>query len=223
MELAYQHHLAGKVLLTVRLPYYFAKTETASNGPGDVSVAAQYIWYSSASESMPLTILAGAGVKAPTGSYNRPDGALEGHSQFFGTGAWDGIITAQAFLQSDQWTFGADGYMQISTSNSDGIKVGNWGAFTLSASKEVFKPEDEGATLLALFGARMETMAANALNGVAIRSTGHSTLFANAGLQAVLLRNLRLSANVLLPAYSIIPEGGHDESARVNAGIQLLL
>lgn len=222
MEFSYQHHLGANFLLGARLPYYFINSEQITNGLGDIALTASYVWNTSLSETLPFTLLFGAGVKAPTGKYSTPTEDLDAHTQFMGTGAWDGILSTQAFLQDNSWTFSADGYLQLSTTNADGLKVGNWGAFSLNAAKEISSPEEDDVTLLFLMGARLESMAANSLNSVEIEGTGHTTLFANAGLQAVLLKNLRVTVTALVPAASSIPDGGHDESARFSGGLQFL-
>ncbi len=137
-------HKRVQIIINFPIQYHVQKTESGTRelaGPGDISVITQYRLLRTRDSSVGMmkhSLIAGVGVKMPTGRYNMYDetGFYDRHMQP-GTGSWDVLINTQYVVKWNSWglnttvnakisTQGADNYLYGHTVNT-GLNAFYWG------------------------------------------------------------------------------------------------
>lgn len=111
----------------------FSQTESGSTaratGLGDIQLWVNYaILQTPDSSASPWrhTLLAGGGMKAPTGENNAfRNGERMNQNLQPGTGSWDAILNAVYTVRYKQWGLNLDANVRINTTNHQGFRFGN--------------------------------------------------------------------------------------------------
>lgn len=111
----------------------YSQTESGStqraSGLGDIQLWVNYaIVQTPDSSKSPWrhTLLAGGGLKAPTGENNAfRNGERMNQNLQPGTGSWDAVLNAVYTVRYKQWGLNADANVRINTTNRQGFRFGN--------------------------------------------------------------------------------------------------
>jgi len=112
----------------------FSQTESGSTvrttGLGDVQIFVNYSIIQTPDSSKSVwrhLLMAGGGIKAPTGENNAQSRIGERLNQNLqpGTGAWDAIVNAIYTVRYKQWGMNWDANARITTTNNQGFKFGH--------------------------------------------------------------------------------------------------
>ena len=112
----------------------YSQTESGSTlkatGLGDIQVFVNYALIQTPDSSKSPwrhVLLAGGGIKAPTGENNAMNRVGERLNQNLqpGSGSWDAIVNAVYTVRYKQWGMNADANAKITTTNNQGFKFGN--------------------------------------------------------------------------------------------------
>ena len=134
LQLWGRYHVSNRVQLFAFVPYHINNGSDAgprinTNGIGDISVLGNVaiIQDDSTLKTWHHTLLAGGGVKAPTGQYT---GITTLDEQGLpnvqaGTGSWDFIVNANYTVRRRQVGINADASYTMTTANTAGYKYGN--------------------------------------------------------------------------------------------------
>jgi hypothetical protein len=228
IEIAYRYHLLRNVLLSGFFPYHTLRVRSTTSysidGPGDLTLMAQYVARSVIGDRTPATLVMGGGLQLPTGSNSRrdPDGELlEPHMQP-GSGSLNYVISMTATVQPGRWTLALDVLGKLNTRNDRNDRLGNSLALSGFVSRELFRDEYSEFALVGNGGLRGEFAARDLVQGIRDSDTGVTSLYGNLGVQ-VYYSILRIDFTVLVPVSQDRPAGGLDEEARFVSGVRIEL
>lgn len=142
------------IQLSGSLPYHFLartenKTTELSQGLGDAQLLGHYVVSSKDSAKVKFRFLIGGGIKAPTGNSSiiSDDYQIVIPNMQPGTGSWDRIVSALAFIQHNRFGISSTGIYQANTANKLDYKYGNkWFAqgeltYSLKLGNWKFRPQ----------------------------------------------------------------------------------
>ncbi len=228
IEIAYRYHLLRNVLLSGFFPYHTLRVRSTTaysiDGPGDLTVMAQYVARTVVGDRTPATLVMGGGLQLPTGSNSRrdPDGELlEPHMQP-GSGSLNYVVSMTATVQPGRWTLALDVLGKLNTRNDRNDRLGNSLALSGFASRELFRDEYSQFALVGNGGIRGEFAARDLVQGIRDSDTGVTSLYGNLGVQ-VYYAFLRVDFTVLIPVSQDRPAAGLDEEARFVSGVRIEL
>ena len=124
------------IQLTAIVPFHhFQKNEEgkhiANSGIGDAQFHTHFVLAKSKSDSSNFATRAtiGAGVKAPTGTYNSNDndGGTIIPAMQMGSGSWDAILSSTFLQRVFGWGIYAEGFYRLNQENKSGYRFGNRG------------------------------------------------------------------------------------------------
>lgn len=148
-------------------------------------------------------LIAGAGVKFPTGTFNKVgyDGELNQQLQN-GTGSFDFLFITGYFVKLRKVGLSADMNYKVNTANKNGYRFANSFNANLRA---MYIHNWKKVSLAPSLGARVEHAASNTQTGGDdhILDTGGSVWFGSAGLEFY-YKNLSFSATYLQPIYQAL-------------------
>lgn len=205
---------------------HFEERNATSNyhGLGDVSALANVAIIKTAdSNRVRHMLLAGAGIKAPTGKrYSQnaqtDDGILNIQP---GTGSWDALLNANYTLRYALWGLNAEASYTLTTANKEDYKYGN----RLGTSLQAFYWLRAGSfTILPQAGLRYEYTLHDYDNYTRKwlnEQTGGNMLFATAGAQ-VYYKQLGLQFSYFIPVHQYYAAGYVTAGQRIDAGIFFL-
>lgn len=229
LQLWGRYQLSKRVQLFGFVPYqynlqYKSETTTSINGWGDVTLLANIAVLSKTKGIIRHTLLAGGGIKAPTGkrdsiSLNDKNGLPNMQP---GSGAWDFVVNANYTMQSGKWGANAEGSYTFTTTSKDSYKYGN----KLSAGMLAFYRIAKGPfIILPQAGFRCEYALHdydNYKRKWLNEQTGGYQLFLNSGLQAYYKR-AGLQLGYMFPLAQNYAAGNVTINTAINAGVFLLL
>jgi hypothetical protein len=228
IEIAYRYHLLRNVLLSGFFPYHTLRVRSTTSysidGPGDVTLMAQYVARTVIGDRTPATLVMGGGLQLPTGSNARtdPDGELlEPHMQP-GSGSLNYVLSMTATVQPEGWTLALDALGKLNTRNNRDDRLGNSLALSGFVSRELFRDDYSQFALVGNGGIRGEFAARDFAGGIRDSDTGVTSLYGNLGVQ-VYYSFLRLDFTVLIPISQDRPASGLDEEARFVSGVRIEL
>lgn len=226
-----RYHLGERVQVFGFVPYQVniqrkGGSATQISGVGDVSVLANVALIRTEDEEAKWNsvLLAGGGVKAPTGAWSSVNvtdrNGLPNMQP--GSGAWDFIMNANYTLQNGQWGSNAEASYTVTTVSEDGYKYGN----KLSAGLLAFYKWQKGNfAMLPQAGARCEYALHdydNYKRKWLNEQTGGCLIYGSIGLQAYYKR-AGLQLNYLLPLPSYYAGGNVTAGYSASAGLFILL
>lgn len=223
-----RYQIAKRVQLFGFLPYIHnvnkeATQTTASTGIGDATLMANL--------SVPLPdrkkgtqlLLAGAGIKLPTGTYTGIGNAERNGipNVQTGTGSWDFLANVNYTRKNEKWGYNVDMSYLLTTANNEQYKFGNR---LNTAAMAFYWLEKKAFKIVPQAGLRAEyslhdydNYSRKWLN----EKTGGTMGFVSAGAQ-VFYKKTGLKAMVHLPVYQDFAAGYVRSNARLEGGIFLL-
>ena len=164
-------------------------------------------------------LIAGAGVKFPTGTYNKLgyDGKLNQQLQN-GTGSFDFLFITGYFVKLRKFGISADMNYKVNTANKNGYRFAN----SLNANfRAMYIHNWKKVSLAPSIGARLEHASSNSQTGgdTHILDTGGSVWFGMAGLEFY-YKNLSFSATYLQPIYQALIGEQFTTQAGLQAGFK---
>lgn len=221
-------HRRVQILAFVPLAYNVRVAPEETNelfGLGDMSVIALYNIYNTsfiAEKDLKHNLLAGVGVKAPTGSFQRTDAQGEQltPSLQLGTGSVDFLTTAVYTMRYKRWGVNANVTYKINLPNSDTYQFGN----QFMAATTVFflhKIKDKDWGIMPKLGLAFENASYNLKNGYKRINTGGSQLIATAGLE-VYYKKFQLGVNYQQPTWQTLSDGLVQSGPRFSANVNYL-
>lgn len=231
MQLWGRYYISRRIQLFGFVPYHYnvqntGNTHTVIKGPGDVSLWANTTLLQTADtvcSPLKQLLLAGAGVKAPTGEY-------KGISQLdkeglpnmqAGTGSWDFIVNTNYTLRKNNLGMNLEASYTFTTVTTDNYKYGNRLATGLLG---FYSTQLRSVTLLPQAGFRYQytlhdydNYKLKWLN----KQTGGQFLFAVAGLQAYYKR-IGLQLNYSIPLAQNFAKGNVTAKQKADAGLFIL-
>jgi len=194
------------------IPYAYQMRERGDvvstlDGLGDAVGMLHFLAFSSQDslkQALRHRVMLGAGVKLPTGKFQRP-GPLEVVNPNFqvGTGSWDALFNLSYTLRYESWGLNLDATYRYNGQSSNGYRFGNrW-----SGVLNVFRLERIGTVelmpSLGLFYERDELDTENNLYRI---QTAGEALLANAGLE-LFWRQYNLGATYSTPLQQNLNDG----------------
>jgi hypothetical protein len=221
---------AKRVQLFVFLPYHANKvtepgSTTLMQGVGDIQLLANYMLVNNADSgtgSWKHTLMAGGGIKLPTGknTFTNTEGIILSNMQP-GTGSWDFVANANYTLRYRGWGFNTDAIFRLPTVNRRDYRYGN----RLSSGYTLFYWQQwESLSLLPQAGLRHEWSEQDYSNysyGIRNSYSGGYQLYLQAGA-AVYLQHLGMQALVGLPVSEHYAGGLVRSRPRLEMQIQYL-
>jgi hypothetical protein len=188
--------------VSVQVPYHFHNRELSTgeqsiSGLGDITVLGLYTVYQTHKDSTAFvhTLQAGAGIKAPTGTYDAENKGSVNPSFQLGTGAWDFLVAAEYVIKHKNIGLNTMVNYAFKTENAEHYQFGNQfnyaGTFFYVIEKEKF-------TLVPQAGLAGEVYAANTQYDEDVPDTAGDVFFGKLGLEAGTGR-LSVGINGMLP------------------------
>lgn len=184
------------------VPYHFHNRELTTGeesikGLGDITVLGLYTIYQTHKDSTLFvhTLQAGAGVKAPTGSYDANDKGTVNPSFQLGTGAWDYLVAAEYVIKHKNLGFNTMVNYAFKTENKDHYQFGNQFNY---AGTLFYVIEKNHFTLVPQAGLAGEVYATNRQYNEDVPDTAGDILFGKVGLEAGTGR-MSVGINAMLP------------------------
>lgn len=184
------------------VPYHFHNRELTTGeesikGMGDITVLGLYTVYQTHKDSTVFvhTLQAGAGIKAPTGSYDANDKGTVNPSFQLGTGAWDYLVAAEYVIKHRNMGFNTMVNYAFKTENKDHYQFGNQFNY---AGTFFYVVENNDFTLVPQAGFAGEVYATNRQYNEDVPDTAGDILFGKVGLEAGTGR-MSVGINAMLP------------------------
>jgi hypothetical protein len=220
---------AGRLQIFAFVPYQYnyvkeGPTATIMNGLGDVKLLANYMLLNTGDSDRLVrqTLLAGGGIKAPTGrnNYKNSEGIVLSNMQP-GTGSWDFIFNANYTIRYKTIGLNTDISYQLNTVNKRDYLYGN----RLTAGVSAFLwQEVNSITLLPQVGFRYLNTATDLSNKTyQIKNpySGGKQLYLSAG-SGFYYKNLALTTLVNIPLAEDYANGLVESNTRYEMQIQYL-
>jgi hypothetical protein len=185
VELVAKYNISPKFRLSLTVPYKFNDINGKSiKDFGDILLMGQYLLYTTElslkNESRYRhRVYLGAGIKAPTGAYNKQltFGVTEPHFQP-GTGAFDFLVSGTYFAKYKDFGFNADMSYSMATTNKNEYRFAN--RFNTSAS--LFYQLAVGETgVMPHAGIYLESAPRDKQNNIEVEGSGGSVTFLTGG------------------------------------------
>ncbi len=227
-ELAYRHHFSQNFMATAVLPVTLLDVESTGRlsvkGTGDPMVMAHYIMPNLLPDGPSTVLLLGAGVKAPLGDYMLRDGSGERLDPRLqpGSGSVDLVLNGTMTLQSEGWTFAADLFGKINTSNPERDRIGNSLALSSTVNRDLYRDNEEEFAVVGIAGLRGESAARDRVEGVIDERSGFLSGYTTLGGQ-IAYRSVRLDLSAMLPVYQHRNDPSSSEGVRFVTGLRLEL
>lgn len=121
-----------KILVSFSVPFVISQKVSESQvnrlaGPGDINTIVQFIAYESKAKPMKFDthrLIIGAGLKIPSGKFNKNSNAQFIRSIQSGTGSFDFPITMNYFGNYKKWSWLAESFTKWNTTNPNGYRQG---------------------------------------------------------------------------------------------------
>ncbi|WP_417352297.1 transporter [Flavobacterium alkalisoli] len=194
--------VAKNIQVSALVPYHF-NSRTPSTGKqsidgiGDITVLGLYTVYQTKADTLAFrhTLQAGAGVKAPTGTYNSANNGSVNPSFQLGTGSWDYLLATEYVVKHKQFGFNAMVNYVFKTENNENYQFGDQfnyaGTFFYVIEKQKF-------TFVPQAGLAGEVYASNRQYGENVPNTKGDILFGRAGFE-VGMNKFSFGVNGMLP------------------------
>ncbi|QEE48126.1 transporter [Flavobacterium alkalisoli] len=194
--------VAKNIQVSALVPYHF-NSRTPSTGKqsidgiGDITVLGLYTVYQTKADTLAFrhTLQAGAGVKAPTGTYNSANNGSVNPSFQLGTGSWDYLLATEYVVKHKQFGFNAMVNYVFKTENNENYQFGDQfnyaGTFFYVIEKQKF-------TFVPQAGLAGEVYASNRQYGEDVPNTKGDILFGRTGFE-VGMNKFSFGVNGMLP------------------------
>lgn len=189
----------------VFIPYNFNRREeggkiTSSNGVGDIVVSANYTLintYDSSASNWKHTLLAGGGIKLPTGQFRKIEDGLTVNQNFqLGTGSVDFLLNLIYTLRYKNIGLNTEFTYNVNTTNRDDYRFGNTSRTGLTGF--FLLPNTRAVTIMPNVGCSLETFRNNKQFGEPFPDTGGWAMLWNAGIESY-YKNIALGVSYTHP------------------------
>lgn len=228
MQLWGRYNVSDRIQVFAFVPYVSnmqskAGSEVYTSGIGDVSALVNVAVIRGKKEDWNGYLLAGGGIKAPTGEYANGVADRNGLPNMQpGTGTWDFVVNANYTLRHKQWGINAEASYTFTGVATDEYKYGN----RLSSGISLFRGLGKnGFSVLPMAGLRYE-FALHDYDNYSRKwlneQTGGYHLFGNLGVQAYYKR-IGLQLSYLKSVTQNFAAGNVSATYFANAGLFFLL
>jgi len=197
LELWGRFYITPKIQLFAFVPYSYNSMDgteqtVSTRGVGDITISSNYLIFNTGEDRIRRfkhTLIAGAGVKLPTGDFKLEDnGALVNPNFQLGTGSVDFLFTSVYTLRFQKLGLNTESGYKINTRNNNDYLFGN----QFHASSQVFFWQNAGAfSFLPNAGMYYEYGRTHRDGNIIQANTGGYSWIATAGLETY-FRNLTL-------------------------------
>ena len=215
MQLDVSYGLNPKMALALSIPFFNLRTHEHAHGPGDFTRQdgtsgfgdVRLIWKYALWVRARHLLVAGLGVKTPTGEYKLLDheGEINEATIQPGSGSWDGLITtyyAYRIMPSRLDAFLSGSY-QLSTENELDYKFGD----TLLLSGGVdYLPSSGERPLKVSLQVNMRQSPHDEFEGDEVPSTGGTWVYLTPGVTIQATGNMAFYTHVQMPVYQYVNE-----------------
>ncbi len=192
-----------------------------NTGLGDALVMMRYRLLELMHEDWALALGVAAGVKAPTGATGAtyPDGSyLDAHLQT-GTGSWDPLVGANAFLTVGDWGASLNVLTAFPTAGARGYRFGTAANYDATMSYNVLYSTATRPGIFATLGLAGESTAMESTDGVKDENTGGTTLWVVPGAR-VDIGDLMIDGGVHVPVVRALNGVQYGATLRATLGAQ---
>jgi len=224
MELWGRFYPAKRLQVLAFVPFrlYQEKTGASSQwvaGLGDISVISDYAIINTGEDrtkKVKQTLMAGAGIKLPTGFYHAMhDGSLLDHNLQPGTGSTDFILNTMYTVRIRKYGLNADITGKLTSANNLQYRFGNR---ITSSLRAFYWANVHGYSLLPHVGILYDYSGNNYDKGKAVALSASDALFAGAGLDAYIKR-MSFSLTYQYPFYQNLGMGLVHGGSRIFCGM----
>jgi len=189
----------------------FSKEEnnkfTQSAGIGDIQILANYIAYQTPDTAITYwkhNLMAGGGLKAPTGDFNiyQNDTLINPNLQL-GSGSWDFLLNAMYTIRYKKFGLNLEGNARFNTTNTHGFRFGH--RFS-GAMRFFFWTKYKSTSFVPQIGLIADYGIRDTEKGLMRLQSGGLTLSAQAGIDFYIKRFV-IGGTYLLPAYQDLAGG----------------
>ncbi len=219
--------VSKKIEITALLPYHFhrrIKSDNTENinGIGDITVMAFYTVFDNKKDSLTTLghkILLGAGVKAPTGTYDSANNGSINPSFQVGTGSWDYSLASEYIIRKNKWGLNTVLNYIFKTENKKNYKFGdqfNYGStlfYATAIQKVILVPQ---------IGLAGETYTANKDHKEEVPFTKGDILFSKIGVEAG-YKKFSAGINAMLPINQNLTGGRVEANYRLAINLNYTL
>jgi len=212
--------------VSVLLPYHTNSRETDTgshtiSGVGDLTVIGLYRVYQTMTDSTYFahTVQLGAGVKAPTGSYDQANNGSINPGFQLGSGSWDYLFLAEHILRRKKLGFQTMVNYIVKTENDKHYKFGN--QFNYSGTLFWLHERDD-FSLSPQLGLAGEVSEGNRQYGQLVSKTSGNVFFGKIGVETG-LKKWSAGAQFLLPLSQDLTGGRVDAKYRIGININYSL
>lgn len=194
LELWGRYYVSKRFQMFAFIPYAFntmngTEQKLSVNGLGDITIMGNYLLLNTGEKKGAVfkhTLMAGGGVKVPTGKYNLEDnGTIVNRNFQLGTGSVDFVVSGVYTLRYGKTGLNTEGGYKMNTRNSHDYRFGN----QFHVSSQLFYWQNIGAIrLLPNAGLYYEKAAKHKDGEIIQNNTGGSALLATAGLETYIKR-----------------------------------
>ena len=223
-----RYQIANSIQLFGFLPYIRnvnneASQMTNNNGLGDATLMANFSVPIPENKKWKRLLLAGAGIKLPTGKYtgisNSERNGLPGLQT--GTGSWDFPINVNYTQKAAKWGYNFDASYLLTTANKEQYKFGNR---LNTAVMAFYWVEKKSFKIVPQAGLRCEYSLHdydNYRKKWLNEKTGGTMCFVGAGTQ-IFYKKMGFKAAIHIPVYQNFAAGYVHSNARIEGGLFLL-
>ncbi|WP_235946478.1 transporter [Flavobacterium silvaticum] len=212
--------------ISVLAPYHFNSrdTETGSHsiqGIGDITVLGLYKVVQTKTDTtfFAHTVQLGAGVKAPTGTYDALNNGSINPGFQLGTGSWDYLFLIEHTVKRKKFGLGSMVNYVVKTVNDKGYRFGNQFNY---ASTLFWLHEQNDFSFSPQLGLAGEVSASNYQYGQEVEKTKGNILFGRIGFETA-LKKFSLGMNALLPLSQDLTGGRVDAKFRLGVNLNYSL
>lgn len=191
------------IQISALIPYHFHNRETETGdqsikGIGDITVLAMYRLYQTHKDSTFLlhTLQVGAGVKAPTGTFDQANAGDVNPSFQVGTGSWDYLFATEYIIRRKKFGLNTMLNYTIKTENDKQYRFGN--QFNYAGTFFYLYENKKEFSIAPQLGLAGEIYDHNYQYSEVVRNTAGDILFGKMGFE-VGKKKLSFGANVMLP------------------------
>lgn len=178
--------LSSRIEISAIVPFQFhesMKTQGSRSiqGLGDITLTGIYkAWNRSQEEGFSHSFDVGAGVKLPTGKFDKVQNGSVNPSFQVGTGSWDFIALAEYGIERNNWGWQNSGSYVIKTENASHYTFGNQFNF---GSVLYYRTSYNALNLVPQLGINGESYASNSQYGEKLKDTKGHVLFGKVGAE----------------------------------------
>lgn len=186
-----------------------------------MTLLGHYATMNNAPNSLPYVVMAGVGIKLPTGANNLHDDnhIRLPHDYQPGSGSVGILANLRGTLQLHSWTLGADMLGTINTMNSFGDQHGNSIAFGTSVNRDVYRDNEAAFAVVGIAGGRLEATGKGKTTGTVDANMSSTAAYAQLGAE-IRYSSFGVECVMLAPVLQHREANAPDEKTRWSIGLR---